>query len=791
MDRSERKAFSGAVSLFKAPCVSIIEIIIFASLTALLHSANADEIGNDGFIGLIGDSIMVGTNSDQTCGAGREILDCMVSRFGQQDLSWSHGGGDHAWAIARRLGYSSSQIMNVSDDDEQWRDALSQAKRITANPAVNAVFIHMGANDVCAEFGHDYTGDLDKIEQHIDSTLQHLVTRLRPGSQIYWSGIVDIVRFRDVMVNRSHNYMFRNCRALWDLDSDEITEEAAQSLCKDEGINGGICENLADWAEARERIMDYLLDYYLDKYDVREGYCGRVLDSANTQAERDEARLFNKALNELFARKATEYNGVNGVNIIFTNALYDTQIEPNYVSRLDCYHPNRAGQMKLAQELWKGFNQEQENIYTYWFDEFNDQDWCTEEFASPWASCWYDYGDPGFDIRVDGEGWLRVQKDTGRNRKRYVVRHVGDLSEMSGAWMSFNHKRENLDDGEDRVFFKVYKEGVWHQLDRFEGSGNDVGVHNGKYYDLSPFLSHDLRIMFETENQRSMKDGDRVKFDNFNIFAWGDAIDFEESKLIEADQLVNIVNSSWYHQSTWVDLPVPAVVLASIATFNDNDVAGLRMQNLNSGGFEIMIEEEQSVDLEIEHNTESVSYAVFAPGLIKDVFGNVIGEAGIINQQQVGSDTWYIAQLQGSYLNPIVIMNLTTYNGSNASHIRLRRNNGQSFKYKIEEWDYLDQIHVNETIAFIVVESGMHELPEGRNIEAGAVETDHQWSKIPISTNLANTSIILSQSQTYHGSQAIVTRQKENVDGFYVRLQEEEANDGIHLAESVGYVAIN
>jgi hypothetical protein len=28
--------------------------------------------------------------------------------------------------------------------------------------------------------------------------------------------------------------------------------------------------------------------------------------------------------------------------------------------------------------------------------------------------------------------------------------------------------------------------------------------------------------MLETENQGSMRDGDRVKFDNFDIFVWGD-----------------------------------------------------------------------------------------------------------------------------------------------------------------------------------------------------------------------------------------------------------------------------
>jgi hypothetical protein len=585
--------------------------------------------------------------------------------------------------------------------------------------------------------------------------------------------------------------MFRSCQALWDLDSDEITEEAAQSICKAEGFKEILCETLGDWAEVRDRIMDELLDYYLDKYDVREGPCGRVLDSANTQSERDEARQFNEALNDLFERKAMEYNGQNGMEIIFTNVLYDTPIQPNYVSRLDCYHPNRAGQMKLAQELWEGFNPVQEGTYTHWFDEFDDQDWCTQEFASPWASCWYDYGDPGFDIRVDGEGWLRVQKDTSHSRTRHVVRHVGDLSDMSRAWMSFNHKRENLDDGGDRVYFKVYKDGVWHQLDQFNGSGNDVGEHAGKYYDLGAFLSSDVRIMLETEHQKSMKDGDRVNFDNFNLFAWSDATDFDETKLVEADRIATVVTDSWYSQEAWVDLPVPAIVLASIETFNGGDAAGLRMKDLGSSGFAIKIEEEQSLDLETQHAAESVAYAVFVPGLITNAFGEVIGEAGIVNQNQEGADTWYTVDLQGAYSNPVVLMNAMTYNGGNASHIRVRPKNGRSFQYQTEEWDYLDQAHLNESIAFLVFESGVHELPGGRMIEAGTAETDHQWRDIPFSTSFASSPITLSQSQTYREGQAVVTRQRsESADGFEVRLQEEEANDGNHTFESVGYVAI-
>lgn len=526
-----------------------VALIFFAATNTEL-SRGEDGGVLAGKIGLMGDSLMVATNADQMCGSGKELPTCLKAKLGQHDVLWSHGGGDHPWSIAHRLGYRSEQVVNAARDGERWKDALLQAERITTDPEVDTVLIHLGANDVCAPFGHDYAGDLAAIERHVDDTLSHLITHLGPGAEIYWSGLLDIVGFRDVMVNRRHTYMFHSCQGLWDLDSDEITEEAAQSICKDQGFNEVTCDALADWARIRDRIMDDFFDHYLDKYGVDEGPCGRILDSANSLASRDEARQFNRDLNNLFARKAQEYDGRNGIEIIFTNALYDVHVEPNDVSRLDCYHPSRAGQMKLAQEIWRGllaarqnnvvakvdsFGHDQgfsegkpvtaEETYTYWYDEFNDADQCSEEFGASWASCWEDYGDPGFDIRVDGQGWLRVQKDTNRNRRRYVVRHVGDLSGKVAAWMSFNHKRENLDDGGDRVYFKVFKDGVWYLLDVFKGSGNDVGEHCGQYYDLTPYISSDVRIRFETENQRSMKSGDRVRFDNISVFAWGVAGD--------------------------------------------------------------------------------------------------------------------------------------------------------------------------------------------------------------------------------------------------------------------------
>ncbi|MBW2425517.1 MAG: hypothetical protein JRG86_14795 [Deltaproteobacteria bacterium] len=487
---------------------------IVLTLAPLLATANPGKIG------LIGDSMMVATNSNQMCGSGQEVLDCFESKLGGHDLAFSHGAGDFDWSIARRLGYGEGEILNAADDGEEWKDALAQAQMITSDPDVNAIFIQLGANDVCADYGHDYSGDLGAIASDIDATLSHLVEALPNGATIYWSGVIDVVGYRDTMVDRHHSPVFKTCQGLWNLDADKITQEAAQSLCKGADVPGDLCSDFADWAAIRDPVLDELVDFFVDAYNA-ERPCGRVLDGRTTEAERQEAREFNIALNALLEAKAREWSErQDRVRVVFTNRLFDLEIPPYFVSRLDCFHPNRAGQMQLAEEIWKGFHPYYPGNVAFFVDEFDDDDWCTQEFTS-WDSCWYDYGDPGFYVLVDTEGRLRIAKRTSNRREHYVVRELGDLSDKTFAWMSFNHKRESLDNGDDRVTLEVYADGFWYELDVFKGSGNDVSSHPGEYYDLTPYLSSDMRIQFRPSPQKSMKDGEGVRLDNFNVFAWG------------------------------------------------------------------------------------------------------------------------------------------------------------------------------------------------------------------------------------------------------------------------------
>lgn len=480
-------------------------------------------------IGLIGDSMMVATNSNQMCGSGGEVLQCFENKLGDHDLAFSHGAGDFPWSIARRLGYGDGQIINAADDGEEWKDALAQAQIITSDPDVNSVFIQLGANDVCADYGHDYSGDLVETAAEIDATLSHLVTSLPEGSTIYWAGVVDVVGFRDAIFDRRHNFAFKTCQGLWDLDSGDLSDEAVRSLCKDLDIPNEVCDGITEYDAILDPLLEELVDFFGDAYNV-DTPCGAVLDGRNTQADLDRARAFNIALNDLLEARAQAWSASQDeVEIVFTNHLFDVEIPPYFVSRLDCFHPNRAGQMNLAEEIWRGFEPLQAGNVSFFVDEFDNPDLCAQEWTT-WNSCWYDYGDPGFTVGVDGRNRFEIAKQTSRRRQRWVERDLGDLSDKTFAWMSFNHKRQYFDDSGDRVTLAVHADGFWYDLDVFQGGGNDRNGHPGEYYDLTPYLSADVRIQFRTSNQKSMKNGDSVRLDNFNIFAWG-ATPLPEPKL--------------------------------------------------------------------------------------------------------------------------------------------------------------------------------------------------------------------------------------------------------------------
>ncbi|NEQ54396.1 MAG: calcium-binding protein [Leptolyngbya sp. SIO3F4] len=183
------------------------------------------------------------------------------------------------------------------------------------------------------------------------------------------------------------------------------------------------------------------------------------------------------------------------------------------------------------------------------------------------------------------------------------------------------------------------------------------------------------------------------------------------------------------------------------------------------------------------------------------VTNQTIGEYGSVSGL---THVWQTIQLDGTYVNPVVITSDPTFNGDDVSAVRLRNVDSDSFEIRIQEANYFDEVHPNaETISYFVVEAGEWELSDGTRIAAGLHDTSNlitngnDFDSIDFTANgltdFDSTPTVLSQAQTYAGTDWITTRVKgQSTTGFQVGMQEEELlNTGIHVEETVGWLAID
>ena len=503
-----------ATPLLRSLCLASI---FLAPLTMAEVGPYPPKLSPDGKLGIMGDSLALAVHTSEMCG-NDDAYECAQQALGAASPDWSYVAANKSWSIASLLGFDTAHLVAAFGGGEEWKDALGQAMTIMADPLVEAVFIGLGANNVCTPRGHDYTDDLDTIAGHIDATLSYLTDTLPPGGRIYWSGVLDVLQLHDLMRRRDHNFWFETCQGTWDLDDNKIKDGAANDVC-DHFFDNTACQLTSVIEEAKDELMNLLFNRYLDLEGVNEGPCGKVLDSRSTDADRAEARQFNLALNQLMAAKAAEYHGRNGVAVYYSDRIFEASanLRPYHVSRLDCYHPSRAGQVFLANETWRGFDPFTEPVSRYFFDEFDSQNYCVQEYTT-WNSCWTEINENNGPS--DGDIQINVHELRVRDKNKGIQRRL-DLGGMQAVWLQYNWRREGLDNNDDNVKIKVSPDGgvTWYQQQRIKGDGDDYNTHRGYYHDISAYATADTLLRFKGSSD--LGDHDEVFFDNITILGWG------------------------------------------------------------------------------------------------------------------------------------------------------------------------------------------------------------------------------------------------------------------------------
>ncbi|MCX2818027.1 hypothetical protein EGH25_01475 [Haladaptatus sp. F3-133] len=221
-------------------------------------------------------------------------------------------------------------------------------------------------------------------------------------------------------------------------------------------------------------------------------------------------------------------------------------------------------------------------------------------------------------------------------------------------------------------------------------------------------------------------------------------------------------------------------------------------------------------------DSTTVSEAFDVRGLVGET-GRVEVTADDESAGGVGDTQW--VPFDNEYDDPVVVVKPASYNGGQTAHFRLNGVESDGFYVQVEQWDY--QIndgmgsHVTETANYVVMESGVHEIPTGSGtvtVEAGVRNgvtnsgnhpdcsgwfsgCSNRWYDVSFDAGFDSTPVVIAGSQTESGGgwlnniyDSAVTRVKGvDASGFRTEIREQEGGDGTngdgHPAEPVGYIA--
>ena len=270
----------------------------------------------------------------------------------------------------------------------------------------------------------------------------------------------------------------------------------------------------------------------------------------------------------------------------------------------------------------------------------------------------------------------------------------------------------------------------------------------------------------------------------------------------KVDDDKDLLSSSWTSVSLMQSYTNP-IVIAKPPTFNGGNPSVVRIDNVSSSGFDVVMQEWEYMDG--NHTDEDVSYIVMEAGSHSLPDGIVV-KAGSVNTNseyvlrcdsaKTKTDYQTVSFPSSFSSTPVVISSVMTFNGSEAVTSRVWNVSSSSFRVALqEEGDPVSLGHNSETVSYIAFEQGsLVDTSNDWMLEVGSTTNVTQSTKtINFSSTFGSTPAFLAAMQTKNEDEAATLRLNSlsNSDAV-LHVEEEESCDSntIHTAENVGYVAL-
>jgi hypothetical protein len=233
------------------------------------------------------------------------------------------------------------------------------------------------------------------------------------------------------------------------------------------------------------------------------------------------------------------------------------------------------------------------------------------------------------------------------------------------------------------------------------------------------------------------------------------------------------------------------VVVAKPLSFNGPDSAVVRIRNVTRLGFEIRLQEWDYLDT--RHTRETVSYLAMERG------GYLLEDGTRVEADQFETNIlsyFETATFKNTFHSiPVVIGNVSTFNGNDAVTTRVRNVNTQGFELRMQEQETNSFWHTSETVSYIAWEPSSGTL-EGLSFEVNKTDNivqDH-FHNILFSQTFINIPSFLADIQTFNGNDAANLRwENKGPSGVDVKITEEQSADDetYHGTEVVGYIVFS
>lgn len=139
----------------------------------------------------------------------------------------------------------------------------------------------------------------------------------------------------------------------------------------------------------------------------------------------------------------------------------------------------------------------------------------------------------------------------------------------------------------------------------------------------------------------------------------------------------------------------------------------------------------------------------------------------------------------GNTLGNIVLADVTSYNGSDPSVLRMYSSSGTCYvKIQEDESNDSETGHANETVDVIALTDN---FPYG---ETGVISTDENWKTVNLNNNYANPVVIAFSPTMNGGDPATVMLRNISGNSFETSVQEFEWDDRNHINEDIHYLVI-